>query len=307
MKTVLIGGDWGTSNLRVFRYAEGGLIAATRTAPTGVMAVGEGGFEAALKALVSDWLVEGPVPTLLCGMVGSRQGWIETPYVPCPADMDQVVAGVERVSCDFSAVHILPGLSVEEFELDGRHDVLRGEETQIFGAAKSEGDAADAAEVIVTPGTHSKWAVVDGGRISDFTTYMTGELFAVLKAHSILGRLMEGDAHDEEAFALGVGRSMVDPVLTRLLFSARAEGLFNAVAPTALSAYLSGLLIGAEVSAGLSSSGAKAVTLIGEPALTGLYVDALAICGVDDVKQVSGETAVGAGLWRLASALGLMA
>ena len=304
MKTVLIGGDWGTSNLRVFRYAEGGLVAETRSAPTGIMAVAEGGFEAALKALVSDWLIE-PVPTLLCGMVGSRQGWIETPYVPCPADMDQVVARVERVGCDFGGVHILPGLSVEEFKLGGRHDVLRGEETQIFGAAKPEGDAADAAEVIVTPGTHSKWAVVKGGRITDFTTYMTGELFAVLKAHSILGRLMDGDAHDADAFALGVARSMVDPVLTRLLFSARAEGLFNAVAPAALSAYLSGLLIGAEVSAGLSS-GATAVTLIGEPGLTGLYVDALAICGVGDVKQVSGETAVGAGLWRLAGALGLM-
>jgi len=117
---------------------------------------------------------------------------------------------------------------------------------------------------------------------------------------------MEGDVHDAAAFALGVGRSMVDPVLTRLLFSARAEGLFNTIAPAALSAYLSGLLIGAEVSAGLSS-GARTVTLIGEPALTGLYVDALAICGVDDAKTVGGEAAVGAGLWRLANALGLAA
>ena len=307
MNTVLIGGDWGTSNLRVFRYVEGGLIAQTRSAPTGIMAVGGDGFEGAYRALVSDWLAEGPVPSLLCGMVGSRQGWIETPYAACPADMAAMADKVERADCDFGAVHILPGLSVEEFELDGRHDVLRGEETQIFGAAHAEGDDAEAAEIIVTPGTHSKWAVVERGRINDFTTYMTGELFAVLKAHSILGRLMEGDAHDADAFALGVGRSMVDPVLTRLLFSVRAEGLFNAVAPSALSAYLSGLLIGAEVAAGLSSSGAEAVTLIGEPGLTSLYVDALAICGVDDVKQVSGETAVGAGLWRLGQAMALAA
>jgi len=304
MKTVLIGGDWGTSNLRVFRYAEDGRVAETRSAPTGVMAVGAGGFEAALKALTADWLADGPVPTLLCGMVGSRQGWIETPYAPCPADMAQVAARVERANCAFGAVYILPGLCVGAAEFEGRHDVLRGEETQIFGAARGEGEPEP--EVIVTPGTHSKWATVEGGRITDFTTYMTGELFAVLKAHSILGRLMEGDVHDAAAFALGVGRSMVDPVLTRLLFSARAEGLFNTIAPAALSAYLSGLLIGAEVSAGLSS-GARTVTLIGEPALTGLYVDALAICGVDDAKTVGGEAAVGAGLWRLANALGLAA
>lgn len=299
MKTALIGGDWGTSNLRVFRYAEGSLITATRTAPTGIMVVGEGGFEAALKALVSDWLVEGPVPTLLCGMVGSRQGWIETPYVRCPADAADVAAKVERANCGFGAVHILPGLCIDE--LGGRHDVMRGEETQIFGAGRGAG----ASELIITPGTHSKWATLEGGRITDFSTYMTGELFAVLKTHSILGRLMDGEAHDAGAFAEGVGLSLVDPVLARTLFSVRAEGLFHTIAPTALAAYLSGLLIGTEVGAGLVDTQAQAATLIGEPALTGLYAEAMALAGVDDVKQVDGETAVGAGLWRLAVALGI--
>ena len=302
MTTVLIGGDWGTSNLRVFRYVQGGRIAETRSAPAGVMAVGDGGFEAALQALVSDWLAEGPAQTLLCGMVGSRQGWIETPYVACPADMAQVAAGARRVNCAFGAVHILPGLSVETPL--GRRDVLRGEETQIFGAI----DGGRGAEVIITPGTHGKWATTDDdARVTGFETFMTGELFALLKTHSILGRLMDGDEPDADAFAMGVGRSMADPFLSRLLFSVRAEGLFDTIAPTALSAYLSGVLIGAEVVGGLSSSEAAAVTLIGAPALTALYVDALAICGVEKVRQVSGDAAVGAGLWRLAGALGLAA
>ena len=307
MNTVLIGGDWGTSNLRVFRYVEGGLIAQTRSAPTGIMAVGGDGFEAAYRALVSDWLAEGPVPSLLCGMVGSRQGWIETPYAACPADMAAMADKVERADCDFGAVHILPGLCVDQPGL--RHDVMRGEETQIFGAAvgAAAGGEGDAAELIVAPGTHSKWASLQGGRITDFSTYMTGELFTVLKTHSILGRLMDGDAHDADAFAEGVGLSLGDAALSRLLFSVRAEGLFHAIAPPALSAYLSGLLIGAEIGAGLAATQAQAVTLIGDPVLTGLYADALALAEVDDVKQINGEVAVGAGLWRLAGALGLTA
>ncbi len=303
MTTRLIGGDWGTSNLRVFRYVEGGEVAEVRTAPTGVMAVAAGGFEAALKALVADWL-EGGAPVLLCGMVGSRQGWIEAPYAACPADMPAVTAKAVRAPCDFAEVHILPGLSV--VHPDGPHDVLRGEETQIFGAL----DPDRRAQLIVTPGTHSKWAVAGEGRVSGFSTYMTGELFAVLKAHSILGRLMEGEAHDADAFALGVRRAKADPALSRLLFSVRAEGLFDAIAPTALAAYLSGLLIGAEVTSGLAAASAAevagGVTLIGEPALTELYGQALAIAGATDVNRVSGEAAVGAGLWRLAGALGLI-
>ena len=299
MKPALIGGDWGTSNLRVFRYAEGGLVTATRGAPTGIMAVDGGGFEAALRALVGDWLAEGPVPTLLCGMVGSRQGWIETPYVRCPAGAADVAGRVERANCGFGAVHILPGLCIDE--PGGRHDVMRGEETQIFGAGRGEGPA----ELIITPGTHSKWAMLEDGRVTDFYTYMTGELFALLKTHSILGRLMDGEAHDAAAFGQGVGLSLVDPVLARTLFSVRAEGLFRTIAPTALAAYLSGLLIGAEVGAGLADTQARAATLIGEPALTDLYAEALAMAGVEDVKQVGGQTAVGAGLWRLALALGI--
>jgi 2-dehydro-3-deoxygalactonokinase len=300
MKTALIGGDWGTSNLRVFRYAEGGLIAATRTAPTGIMAVGKGGFEAALAALVSDWLAEGPAPILLAGMVGSRQGWLETPYARCPAGLDDIAGKAQRLTCGLGAVHILPGLCIDE--PGGRCDVMRGEEVQILGAW----NAAREHDVIITPGTHSKWASVEDAAVTDFETHLTGETYAVLKAHSILGRLMDGEAHDAEAFALGVGRAEADPALLRLLFSVRAEGLFGRIAPTALAAYLSGLLIGSEVAAGLAGSGAVSATLIGEPALTALYAETLAICGVDDVISISGETAAGAGLWRLAGAMGLV-
>ena len=303
MTTVLIGGDWGTSNLRVFRYDSAGAVAEVRSAPTGIMAVPAGGFPAALRALTADWL-DGGAPILLCGMVGSRQGWVEAPYAACPADRLAVTAKAVRAPCDFAEVRILPGLST--VHPDGRHDVLRGEETQIFGALDPDGRA----ELVITPGTHSKWAVAGEGRISGFASYMTGELFAVLKTHSILGRLMDGEAHDADAFALGVRRAKADPALSRLLFSVRAEGLFNAIPATGLAAYLSGLLIGAEVVAGLEAASADelagGVTLIGEPALTELYAQALAVAGAERVSRVSGEAAVGAGLWRLAGALGMI-
>ena len=302
MTTALIGGDWGTSNLRVFRYDSAGAVAEVRSAPTGIMAVPAGGFPAALKALTADWL-DGGAPILLCGMVGSRQGWVEAPYAACPADGAAVARHAIRAACDFAEVRILPGLST--VHPDGRHDVLRGEETQIFGALPADAGP----QLIVTPGTHSKWAVVGDGRVTGFSTYMTGELFAVLKAHSILGRLMQGEAHDADAFALGARRAKADPALSRLLFSVRAEGLFDAIPATGLAAYLSGLLIGAEVSAGLAAASpaelAGGVSLIGEPALTDLYAQALDIAGADVVTRVSGEAAVGAGLWRLAGALGL--
>jgi 2-dehydro-3-deoxygalactonokinase len=291
VRAALIGGDWGTSNLRVFRFGADGAVLERREAATGVLAVADGGFEAALAGLIGDWLADGPVPILLCGMVGSKQGWVEAPYAACPAGLADVAARIEPVACGLGDVRIVPGLAATL--PDGRRDVMRGEETQIFGVASGDG-------LVITPGTHSKWARYEAGRVVGFETFMTGELFAVLKAHSILSRLMRGDAPDPAAFELGVRRALDDPALSRLLFSVRTEGLFEQIAPEALAAYLSGLLIGAEVGAATRSADATNAVVIASPAIAALYQSALAIAGVGGCRIVDGEAAAAAGLWRLA-------
>lgn len=292
----LIGVDWGTSNLRAFRFDAAGAVADRREAPRGVLSVTGGGFEAVLADLAGDWLADGPACWLLCGMVGSRQGWLEAPYAPCPADRAALAAAVAPLSSRLGQAWIVPGVS---FASAGRVDVMRGEETQILGAVDPGWRG-----LVVAPGTHSKWAEVEGGRIVGFRTFMTGELFAVLKAHSILGRLIESPALDLETFALGVRRSLADPAITSLLFTARAEGLLGRIPPAALESYLSGLLIGAEIAGGLAVGAADAeITLIATPQLSALYLEALALAGRERVSRIDGETAAARGLWRIGQAI----
>jgi 2-dehydro-3-deoxygalactonokinase len=303
MHTTLIGGDWGSSNLRVFRFGDAGQILEQRDVARGVLTVVNRAFESTLSQVIGDWLDSAEVPILLCGMVGSRQGWAEAPYISCPARLNDLRGKKIRVHTASFAVSIVPGLMVRGG--DGRLDVMRGEETQIFGMDEIRHPTVAGTHVVVTPGTHSKWAIVEGGRIVDFSTYMTGELFAVLRAHSILGKLMQVDtydhaAFDHAAFELGVTRALEDPAITRLLFSVRCEGLFETIAPQALSEYLSGLLIGAEIGAAISHCARVPVTVVGSPQMTSLYQKALALAGVTAVTIVDGDRAVGVGLWQLA-------
>ena len=295
----LIGGDWGGSNLRLFRFGPAGEVLEQRQAARGVLDVGAGGFEAALAGLIGDWLAAAPARVILSGMVGSRQGWVEAPYLACPAGAAEAAARLTPVASRLGEVSIVPGLSVRS--VDGRMDVMRGEETQIFGAL---GEIGGPPRLVIAPGTHSKWALVEAGRITGFSTFMTGELFAVLCDHSILGRLMRGRAHDPAAFETGVVRALADPAITRLLFSVRTEGLFEQIAPEALAAYLSGLLIGAEAAAGLAGQAATAASVIAAPAIGGLYRTALGLAGLDAVTLVDGDAAAAAGLWRLAQGEG---
>jgi 2-dehydro-3-deoxygalactonokinase len=290
----LIGVDWGTSNLRAFRYDGDGQVLARLEAPLGIQKIAAGAFESTLRGLAADWLQGAPPAFLLCGMVGSRQGWVEAPYVPCPAALRDVAQAAVSVPSALGSVHIVPGLSAES--AGGLIDVMRGEETQILGMAE---DAAP--ELVIAPGTHSKWAQVAEGTIRAFSTFVTGELYAVLRQHSILGRLMQGESEDAAAFGQGVQRALAHPAPLALLFSVRTEGLFGRIAPQALPSYLSGLLIGAEVAAGLQAAGASrpAVSVIASDRLGALYRRALELAGVERVRLQDGEAAAAAGLWRI--------
>lgn len=290
--TALIGLDWGTSNCRAFRIARDGAVLETRTAAQGILAVKDGNFAAAYESLVGDWLKAHPVPVLMCGMIGSRQGWVEAPYVELPADAAQLARNVTEVPGTNAA--IVPGLVGDA--LAGGRDVIRGEETQIVGAL-------DADALYCLPGTHSKWMSVEQNSIVRFATFMTGEVYGVLVKHSILGRLMENEAHDDAAFSAGIERGRKAGGLLHQLFSVRTDGLFGAQPPAALASYLSGLLIGHELRAALEAFPAPQVVLVGAPALTQRYRAALDREGRASTA-VSGDAAAAKGLWRIAEKAG---
>jgi 2-dehydro-3-deoxygalactonokinase len=271
----MIGIDWGTSSFRAFRLGPDGTVLARRSAACGILQVGEGGFPHKLTELVGDWLKEGETRLLLSGMVGSRQGWREAPYVACPAGIPEVAGALIPVAFGTAQAFIVPGLILDTPDMV---EVMRGEETQIAGALPEMGASA----LACLPGTHAKWARLEAGRIAAFTTAMTGEVFAALKQHTILGRLMQGDTPDWAAFDLGVARSADAGGLLHHIFGARTLVLAGRLAETAAASYLSGLLIGHDVRAALDIHGRHGpVHLIGEPSLSALYARALGACGID--------------------------
>lgn len=237
----LIGLDWGTSSLRAYRLDGDGVVHELREQPWGIRELPEGGFDAALVRMTEGWP---ELPMLACGMVGSRGGWAETAYLELPADVAQLAHGLGMVqAADGRHVHIVPGLHDQHGP-----DVMRGEETQLVGALARFPEWA-ARSTWILPGTHSKWVSVREGAIDDFSTLMTGELFAVLSRHSILGNTPELPIDDPDAFVRGVisaRDSGASGALSRL-FSARTLMLDDELPPTSVNDYLSGLLIGEEL------------------------------------------------------------
>jgi len=297
---ILIALDWGTSNLRASLLDGAGTVLDTRSAAAGVMAVPERRFADALQSLCGDWLRAHPrCACIASGMVGSRQGWVEAPYVDCPAGLEEAAARLSTAAFgDGHALHIVPGLRC--VGADGQVDVMRGEETQLWGAALAAGSCC------VLPGTHSKWAWIgDGDRVLRFQTHMTGEVYAVLTQHSILGRLMQfGGAFAPGAFDDGVRLGLEQHAhLLHTLFATRTAGLMDQRTGLELPDFLSGLLIGAEVASARSGSPVASVTLLGDGALCDRYARALGLAGV--VVQRAAPEATTRGQWRLARAAGL--
>ena len=296
----LIALDWGTSSLRAFRFDGAGRLAETRARPWGVRHLPEGGCDAALAGIVAGWPA---LPRLACGMVGSRNGWREMPYLDLPADVAQLGGALGSVrAADGMDVHLVPGLR------DPRGpDVMRGEETQLVGALALHPALATAATFIL-PGTHSKWAVVRDGAVTGFRSLMTGELFALLRQHSILGAAGAEATDDADAFARGVAAARDSGAAGALsrLFSARALMLDGALAPGSVPDYLSGLLIGEEFRAALADGLVHRdapLQLIGDAALCERYRRAAALFGIELPPPL--EDAAAHGLWRLAVQAGL--
>ncbi len=298
----LIALDWGTTSLRAYLLGAGGAVLASAEHPLGILQVKDGDFALTFRRVTGTWRADNPaLPALAAGMIGSRQGWREAPYVECPAGLDEVARGVLKIAGD--NLGIVPGMST--IDADGVPDVMRGEETQILGAF-ADGRSA----IAVLPGTHSKWVLVENGRIRRFATFMTGEAFAALAGHTILGRLFEGEGFDAAGFARGVGHAALEPKgrggLLHRLFSARTLGLFGKVPSQALRSYLSGMLIGSEIEEAAAWLGGKpgAVTVIGGASLSAAYHAALKQRGI--AAEVAPADAASRGLMRIARSAGLV-
>ncbi|WP_271409143.1 2-dehydro-3-deoxygalactonokinase [Pseudomonas sp. Q1-7] len=297
----LIGLDWGTSSLRAYRFDANGQVCATRQRPWGIRQLPAGGFEAALTQITEGWPA---LPRLACGMVGSRQGWREVAYVKLPADAATLARGVVHVRCaDGGELHVVPGLRNA-----GIADLMRGEETQIIGALALRPELAGECDWLL-PGTHSKWASVRNGVITDFRTFLTGELYALLCRHSTLGTGISHEPVDPQAFARGVlaARDSGAAGISGRLFSARALLLEGEIAGGDVSAYLSGLLIGEELRANLAAGRLRPglpPQLIGEADLCQRYRQAAALFDLHLPEPLLDASA--RGLWLLACATGLI-
>jgi 2-dehydro-3-deoxygalactonokinase len=290
----LIAVDWGTSSLRGALLDEAGKVLAEKSTPLGILNVPGGDFAGTFANQFSEWMRDAGHLCLISGMAGSRQGWQEAPYAPCPAGLDELVQRLHWI--EPGRIAIVPGLAVE---LDGVPDVMRGEEVQIFGAVRLTGIADG---LFVLPGTHNKWATVRGGKVTGFRTCMTGEVYGLLSRHSILSRTTTAEAPlDEAAFRQGLQRASDGEGLLHTLFGVRALALFERLPPAASASYLSGLLIGEELRTQPREDG-QDVVLIGAPGLTTRY--ALALSSAGRKTRTLGAEATWAGLHALHTAIG---
>lgn len=270
-----IAADWGTSNLRVWGLNRDNQVVAETSSDQGMAKLDRSGFEPALLALTSDWLPQNrQTPVVCCGMVGARQGWIEVPYrqVPCkPVRCDAV--GRPETQDSRLLVFIVPGLK----QTEPAPDVMRGEETQIAGIISEDPQFAG---VLCLPGTHTKWVRIHAGEIVGFRTFMTGELFSLLSAHSVLRHSLDGTGTDGREFAASVEAMAAEPAqLAARLFSIRAQSLVSELSPATAKARLSGLLIGAELAAAKDDWSGQAVTIVGNGPQAELYAEGLRALG----------------------------
>lgn len=263
-KAHLIAIDWGTTNRRLFVLDGEGQVLDTRRDAKGLLAVPQDGFAAEVAAIRD---AHGDLPVLCAGMVGSARGWVNVPYLPCPAGPDDLAAALHWVEPGRTA--IVPGLA------DPAGDVMRGEEVQFLGA-RVGGMVGDDA-LLCQPGTHCKWARLEGGKVSSFATAMTGELFAMLGQHSLLADFLTGPVDDGEPFREGVATGLSGR-LTSHLFGVRANALLGRRRVEDCAAYCSGLLIGHDVGGERLSAG-QLVHILADPQLGALYSAGVTIAG----------------------------
>lgn len=287
--------DWGTTHLRLWLMAKDGQVLDRRDSDQGMGMLIPDQFASTLAALLSDVPNASAYPVIICGMAGAQQGWAEAPYVatPCPPPGAEIATHAPDTDWD---VRILPG--VKQIH---PADVMRGEETQIAGLLLENHGFEG---TLCLPGTHNKWVRIKVGQITEFRTFMTGELFALISGQSVLRHSVDTNDHDQEAFETALGEAMADPsALAAKLFSLRAEGLLNGLSTAAARARLSALLIGAELAATRAFWQEDEVVILGEGDVARAYETALKTAG-GKARCVDAETLTLAGLRSAYARLG---
>lgn len=285
-----VGVDWGSSSFRAYRFDESNQIADVLHADTGIKSVGDRTFEKLLFDNIGHWLDAGD-HILFSGMITSRNGWYETPYLETPIALDQLLArAVVQQLPNRVTGHFLPGICMRE----PRGDVMRGEELQLYGSIASL-DSPPQDQVVVLPGTHSKWALITSGVLDAFHTTITGEMFDLLLNHSLLGTLSESDHSGSDqwaqaAFLDGVTIGYEESNIITQLFSARSSVLLQSITPTDVKSYLSGLLIGNEIREAKSLIDVSSLLLVGESSLVQKYHSALTSLSIHS-EIMEGEAA----------------
>lgn len=299
----LVGLDWGTSSVRVYDLAGQAPVALADTAMGIKRFDGDADYPGYLEQLLGQLHVESDVPIIMSGMITSQQGWLETPYLPTPCEPQALAASVVTHRVNERVIRLMPGV---------RHvtgtavDVMRGEETQIVGLSQwADGTLGP----VLLPGTHSKWATVDGGILREFATFVTGELFELVSQQSVIGAVIEGREADDEAFdhgvRVGLDESQTTGGVLNSLFSVRTRGLLEPSSRTGLHSYLSGLLIGAEIGGAARRLVADSppVVVVGDGDLVTAYRRALQLAGVAATSSPPHPAALG--LKHIARLIGL--
>jgi 2-dehydro-3-deoxygalactonokinase len=291
--------DWGSTNLRAWRLDDEGRILDRRDFALGVARLGPGQAERRFKDEVRPVMGAEDLPALLCGMVGSTLGWTVVPYRDCPIDLQGLHEGLVTVERGAAPVHLVPGLRGPG--LDGAPEVMRGEETQVFGWMVEAPERLGGRWIVCHPGTHAKWVVIEDGRLVRFLTAMTGELFDLLRRYSVLRS--DFPAGDEAVFLQGVDAAKEGDALSARLFTVRSRVVADGLSAQAAPSYLSGLLIGSEIAnlpRLLGVERGEPVALVGDPELCGWYAKAMQARGMattlhdGDVAAVTGLIA----LWK---------
>ncbi|WP_197410719.1 2-dehydro-3-deoxygalactonokinase [Devosia epidermidihirudinis] len=282
--------DWGTSNLRAWGLDSGGAVVFENTSPKGMGKLQREEFPTALAEVLAGVSAanDGALDVLICGMAGARQGWLEAPYLEAPTDLSGLIAGAVRPAMPDGRFvpAILPGVC----QKNGNDNVMRGEETQLLGLASLRPGFSG---VVCMPGTHSKWAQLSGTKIDHFSTAITGEMFEVLRTHSVLRHSLAGDLDGParaDGFAAGAAAGLERPEqLLGQLFQVRAGSLLSGRTPDWCAGFLSGLLIGTEIGSNRHLIGEAPVPLIGSAPLCALYAQVLGMIGAKGETQDATE------------------
>ena len=293
--------DWGTTSFRLWLLSRSGAVLAEQRSAEGMTTAMRMGFADVLQAHLDAIGAPVDLPVLVCGMAGARQGWVEAGYIDVPASLSAVLDGAVRVPGQARDVRILPGLAQRD---KGAPDVMRGEETQLLGALSS-GEGGE--KLVCMPGTHSKWVTVKDGGVTNFATFMTGELFEAISKQTILSHAVaeaETFTGAHEAFTAAVRDIYAHPELaTNRLFTLRSGQLLHGLTATDAKARLSGIMIGLEISGAHSRAKRETpVVLIGFGALGALYEGAFTALEIN-YTVIDADEAVRRGLLAAANAI----